>query len=100
MSSSIGIRYERIGDRVRPVRFTKQWVTYKGLARGGGDLVRFITVRATEVDFPLADQSEAPAEPWSSCPQVPITREYLIALGLLKPPGHGEKYLPIEGPIA
>ncbi len=100
---SVVVRYERrLPDDGRgflqPVRYRKEWVTYKNCGRNRTDLVRFITTRVTEVGFPRPDHSEAPVEPWRSCAPTEATRASLIASGLIRPAGDGQKYLPLEGP--
>lgn len=75
--SSTFVRYERRGNRVVPVRVTKQWVTAEGL---GGKLKAkvFSAVRVTELrGIPRGGREQAP-EAWSSYPERVESRERLL----------------------
>jgi hypothetical protein len=82
MYQSSHVRYERRGNRVTPVRVTKQWVTF-----GQEPKVqkKFITVRASVLRaFPPADYSDCPREePWTSGDFGPGVESRERVLGLL-----------------
>lgn len=76
--SSTFVRYERKGDRVVPVRVTKQWVTAEGM-RGQLKAKVFKAVRVTELRrMPNAGREQAP-EAWESSRRVE-SRERLMTL--------------------
>lgn len=107
MSYSQFVRYERRGDRVVPVRVTKQWVTSEVPSmdrRKEPKAVRkFVTVRVTELDpRRLTDREQAP-EAWVSSDRVE-TRERLMTLWqrgdeacepIVREAGYDQHWLPL-----
>lgn len=79
------IRFERRGEFVQPVRVRREWVSDRNGRR------RFITTRLTEVSFGPVEYPEE----YLGAPRADVTRESLIAGGLLRPIGHGEPCLPL-----
>lgn len=77
--SSTFVRYERRGNRVVPVRVTKQWVTQEGM-RGQLKAEVFSAVRVTELrGMPRGNREQAP-EAWSSYPEQVESRERVLGL--------------------
>jgi hypothetical protein len=74
------VRYERVGNRVKPVRVVKQWDEREGL-RGNLKQRVFKTVRVTELKMRdvRGDREQAP-EAWTSSPARVESRERLLGL--------------------
>lgn len=82
------VRYERDGDKVTPVRVTKQWVEYVASVKGrkptlqNGDIKRkFIPTRVTIVNF---RPTHGPEE-YEAIKAAPLDRFGLMEQGLLRP---------------
>ena len=76
------IRYERRGDKLVPVRVTKQWVTFEipqlDKRKPPRVVRKFIAVRSTALQMRgIGDLEQAP-EPWQSYPDRVETRERLL----------------------
>lgn len=98
------VRYDRVGDKVTPVRVRKEWVAgphpkgYDGRkhSKSMEGPRKFMSVRSTAVGFPAPEPTP---EPWRSTPvPEPTTRESLLAAGLIRELGAGEKFLPMGTP--
>lgn len=85
---SIHTRYERSGDKVTPVRVTKQWVEF-------GKERKFIPTRVTTV--PFRKPSHGPDD-WQSSKAPPMGRDALVSAGLIRPEGYGQRYLKLDDP--
>jgi hypothetical protein len=91
MYASTHVRFDRKGDKVTPLRVTKQWV----MGPGKSEAKKFIPVRSTVVGFGRI--SHGPEE-WQSSKEKPMDRSAMIAAGLIRPLGSGEPCLELDDP--
>lgn len=103
MYQSTFVRYERRGDKVVPVRVTKQWVSQE--SKAGTERRTFKTVRVTElrrmpVNEPDPELPQAP-KGWQSSDRVD-SRERLMGLcqkgteePMLQEAGYDQRWLPL-----
>lgn len=117
MSYSTYVRYERRGDRVIPVRVTKQWVTAErpnhDSRKAPTQIRKFLAVQVTEMArFPRPDRealAEAPPEPYQSFPPGyrTETRDRLLTLSergvpdgepVVREAGYDQRWLPYSVP--
>jgi hypothetical protein len=74
------VRYER-GDKVTPVRITKQWVNF-GKEK---PTRKFISTRCTVVGFGAVNHGP---DEWTSSKAPPVNRDELIRQGLIRRPSY------------
>lgn len=75
------VRFERAGDKVTPVRITKQWVNF-GKEKPTS---KFIPTRCTIVG--LGSVNHGPDD-WSSVKAPPVDRAALMVQGLIRRPSY------------
>lgn len=78
---STSIRYDRTGDKLHRVRYTKEWLVV-------GNRRAFVTTRIEELGYTFHFEHLSSASYWPETPTVD-TRHSLMQSGAIKEAGHG-----------